>query len=302
MERTQRVEALFEQEQDFFVTLTTNHERTIAWLRGQRLLPARRICCNQICFIRRNARSIDGEMFRCNACGSKYNIRDGTRWERFRRTPLVLIVRIVFHYFPNQYSANRTFEVLNALHVRISYETVKRIYREIRRSISDYMNLGLYSRPLRGRIQMDEALFTHRAGPGRRGSRQVWVVGMLEERTSEAFCFVVQNRNARTINQLVQQYILPGSFIIHDGWGGYNGIPHNYRHHRCLNREGEVDNTSRVEGLWGELRAFVRNIYSGGIIEGNIRTFMQELNFRRRVRTLRLSFVQELVFVLRNYQ
>ena len=32
---------------------------------------------------------------------------------------------------------------------------------------------------------MDETLFTHRAGDERRSLRQVWVVGMLEEGTSE---------------------------------------------------------------------------------------------------------------------
>ena len=42
---------------------------------------------------------------------------------------------------------------------------------------------------IRGRIQTDEARFTHHAGAGRREIRQFWVVGMLEERSSEVYCF-----------------------------------------------------------------------------------------------------------------
>ena len=123
----------------------------------------------------------------------------------------------------------------------------------------------------------------------------------MEERTYEAFCFVVENRNSGIINNLVTRHILGGSYIIHDGWRGYDRIPDNYRHHRYSQQEDDEDNTSRIEGLWGELRAFVRNIYSAGIVEGNIRTFIQEMNFRRRCRTMRLPLVEELIFVLRNY-
>ena len=39
MERTLRVQALFEREHDFFIRLTTNHLNTIAWLREEGLLP-----------------------------------------------------------------------------------------------------------------------------------------------------------------------------------------------------------------------------------------------------------------------
>ena len=87
-----------------------------------------------------------------------------------------------------------------------------------------------------------------------------------------SLCFVVENRNSGTINNLVTRHILGGSYTIHDGWRGYERIPDNYCHHRYSQQEDDEGNTSRIEGLWGELRAFVRNIYSAGIVEGNIRT------------------------------
>ena len=83
----------------------------------------------------------------------------------------------------------------------------------------------IYNASLRGRIHVDEALFTHRVGSARRGTRQVWVVGYLEERSGKAYAFVVRNRNSTTINQLIVHNILVDSFIIHDGWEVYNRIP-----------------------------------------------------------------------------
>jgi len=187
------------------------------------------------------------------------------------------------------------------INVGISYATMKRIYSEVREVIANYMLLEIYNTPLRGRIQIDEALFTHRAGPGRRGLRQVWVVGMIEERSSEVFCFVVPTRNARVINGLITTHCLFGSYIIHDGWGGYSRIPNTYTHHRYRHHINDPDNTSRIEGVWGELRAFMRNIYSGGVVETNVRSLIQELVFRRRCRERNLVFIDELVYALNNY-
>jgi len=248
MHRTQRIEGLFGQDQEFFSHLTLSHERTVNWMRDEGLLPSERFCCNQACRLGANNRSIDGQMFHCRVCRTKYSVREGTRWERFRRVPLIVLIRTIFHYFPNQYSARKAFEALERSHVNISYATVKRIYQTVRTSIAEYMTGVIYNTPLRGRIQVDEALFTHRAGPGRRGRRQVWVVGFLEERSGEAYVFVVRNRNATTINQLIVHNIMAGSFIIHDGWGGYNRIPNVYRHHRYLHGN-DPNNTSRIEGV-----------------------------------------------------
>ena len=301
MEGTNRVVALFQRDVDFFLNLTTDHNRTLAWLRDQRLLPTQRVCCGQNCIQGVNNRSIDGLMFRCTQCRAKYSIREGTRWGKFRRIPLIVLTRLIFYYFPNQFSARRAHTALRGVHIDISYATVKRIFNNVRASISRFMLEEVYQTPLRGRIQMDEALFSHRAGGGRRGLRQVWVIGLVEERTSEAFCFVVPNRNSGTINNLITNYVLAGSLIIHDGWGGYQRIPRAYRHHRYLHDRDDINNTARIEGVWGELRAFIRNIYSAGVVEGNMTTVIQEINFRRRCRTRNVSFTQELTDILENY-
>jgi len=46
-----------------------------------------------------------------------------------------------------------------------------------------------FYRDSRGTIEIDEVLFTHRASPGRRGTRQIWAIGLVEIRPGMAFCF-----------------------------------------------------------------------------------------------------------------
>jgi len=299
MENTRNIENRFQAQVNFFLNLTTSHQATLQWLRENELLPSRRTCCNELSTICRNSNSIDGEMFRCTRCGSKENIREGTRWQAFRRVPLVLLVRLIFYYYANEYSARRAFDDFAAAQVEISYATVKRVYCMVRNSVADFMILEVYEEPLRGRVQVDEALFTHRAGPGRRGLRQVWVVGFLEEATGEAFCFVVNDRNSRTINQLIVNHCHPGTYLIHDGWQGYSRIPHIFQHHRFLKGRDDPDNTPRIEGVWGEMRGFLRNIYSAGVVETNVRMMIQELVWRGGCRDRGFELSDELIEILR---
>jgi len=157
----------------------------------------------------------------------------------------------------------------------------------------------IYNASLRGRIHVDEALFTHRVGSGRRGTRQVWVVGYLEERSGKAYAFVVRNRNSTTINQLIVHNILADSFIIHDGWEGTIESPtFTVITGTCMRMILIIQAESRI---MGELRAFIRNIYSAGIVEGNIRIMIQETNFRRRCRTRGLSPTEEFIYILLNH-
>ena len=154
----------------------------------------------------------------------------------------------------------------------------------------------VFSGVLRGTIEVDEALFTHRSGPGRRGARQVWAIGMVERNSGLAFAFVVQNRNHVTINQLIRRYTLPGSMIIHDGWQGYARIPNPWRHSQLDHENGIT--TSQVEGLWGQLRSIIRNMYSGGVVEGNVETVLTEVLWRRNLELAEGNIFEELIRAL----
>jgi len=149
-------------------------------MRNQGLRPAQQVCCGENCLIYQNQRSIDGQIFSCRTCRRKYSVRTDTLWEDFRRTPLILLVRLVFSYFAEGIEAKRARRRFSNAGLYIGYSTMKRIYKKIRSSIERYMFNEIYTTPFRGRIQIDEALFTHRSGDGKRpqtsvGSQSVYL-------------------------------------------------------------------------------------------------------------------------------
>ena len=303
MERNLQVEELLRQNPDFILALTQSHERTLEWLRHHNLLPSQLIgtCCNLQCNLVHDNQRLDGQEFRCptRSCRKRYSIRTGTIWSPFRRTPLIVLVRIIFYFFTEQLSPRKAARRLNAAGYLIRLRTIQRMYRAVRNSIQRYMNQEVFSERLMGTIEIDEALFTHRAGPGRRGARQIWAISLVERRTRTAFAFVVQNRNSATINNLIQRYTTRGSLIVHDGWQGYHNIPRPWRHIDV--NQDETYTTSQVEGLWGQLWPRIRNIYSGGVVAGNVEAVLTEVLWRRNVDFANRDLQEQLIYVLSHY-
>jgi len=162
------------------------------------------------------------------------------------------------------------------------------------------MERQVFTETFRGIVEMDEALFTHRAGPGRRGHRQIWAIGLVQRQSGSAFITVVRNRDHQTINNIIRNQTLPGSVIVHDGWQGYVRIPRPWRHINVNSNHQHT--TSQVEGLWGQLRAIIRSMYHGGIIEGNVSEILTEILWRRNVNNGRRAIVQELIHIVSQYQ
>jgi len=206
------------------------------------------------------------------------------------------MVRLVFYYFVNQVPAKRAARLLNRAGFITSGRTVQRVYKTVRNKIKTYMDDVVFSGVLRGTIEIDEALFTHPSVPGRRGQRQVWAIGMVERNSGIGYAFIVDNRNHATINQLIRRYVLPGSLIIHDGWQGYTRIPLPWRHVELDHENGIT--TSQIEGLWGQLRAIIRNMYFGGVVEGNVEAVLTEALWRRNLELAEEDVLEELIRVL----
>ena len=212
----------------------------------------------------------------------------------------MILVRLVFYYFAEQIPGKRATRLLNRIGIEISKWTVLRLYRRVRELVQTFMQRQVFQETFRGIIEMDEALFTHRAGPGRRSQRQVWAIGLVERRSGSAFVTVVQNRDHRVINNLIRTQTLPGSLIIHDGWQGYSRIPRPWRHIN-VNLNSQFT-TSQVEGLWGLLRAIIRNMYHGGIIEGNVSVVLTEILWRRNINNNQKNIVQDLMDIFQQNQ
>ena len=101
---------------------------------------------------------------------------------------------------------------------------------------------------------IDESLFTHTDG------MQTWIVGIINTDTNEIRLEVVTNRNKETLKAIVKKHIGIGNTVYSDSWAGYNFL-HNpnsgYNHNVINHNHGIFGLTSRIEGLWGDLKSTI---------------------------------------------
>jgi IS1 family transposase len=109
-------------------------------------------------------------------------------------------------------------------------------------------------------VEVDESKFHSRKEAG-----GIWVIGGIEK-TEEKKCFfkVVNQRDARTIREIISRHIKPGSIVVTDIWRGYQNIEDfNVTHETVNHGENFVDpisglHTNTIEGTWAGLKLKIR--------------------------------------------
>lgn len=89
-----------------------------------------------------------------------------------------------------------------------------------------------------------------------------WVFGGIERESGKCFLTEVPDCSANTLLPLIEQYILPGSHIMSDGWAAYaniRAIQHGiYLHSVVVHQQHFIDpqdsdvHTECVENMWSE--------------------------------------------------
>lgn len=117
-------------------------------------------------------------------------------------------------------------------------------------------------------VEIDESKFFHRkyhCGVWRPGH---WVFGGIERQSGRCFLVEVPDRTAETLEAKIQEYILPSTHIMSDGWASYvnvdkicNGI---YTHEVVIHKRNFVDpedpmiHTQTVEDMWMRTKRKIR--------------------------------------------
>ena len=73
-------------------------------------------------------------------------------------------------------------------------------------------------------VEIDESVVSKRKYNRGRLVRERWVFGGIERGTHKCFMVEVPDRSLQTLEPLIQQFILPGSYIMSDGWASYAQI------------------------------------------------------------------------------
>ena len=79
-----------------------------------------------------------------------------------------------------------------------------------------YNILGKIYDGLRGKLEIEESLFTHINGA------QVWVIGTIKTTMKNFQIDIIKERNANNIEKYIKKFVIFNSSIITDGWPGYS--------------------------------------------------------------------------------
>lgn len=115
-------------------------------------------------------------------------------------------------------------------------------------------------------VQIDECCITKRKYQVGRVIPQTWVFGCIDSSNGDIALEICENRTKKTLGDLIEKYIMPGSEVHSDEFSSYKSYfmnNNNYIHKTVNHSQNFVDpitraNTQKIECLWGKFKRFKR--------------------------------------------
>ena len=225
---------------------------------------------------------LDNCFFKCLHCDRKYSSTTNSIFYKkklsickFDCLVKSFLLKLSFEQTSYLTSSTTFFTFIKS--IKVGKKTVKLYFSRFRTIISDFTELMMLQNPLRGTIEIDEAVITaKRRGVGGRFPRRLfWIFGMLSREQQKSYVFLVQDRRTDTIFRIIENFIQPGSLIISDQFSVYvtrNGnsrITQNLQHmnltHVWVNHSITFVNplsssihTNSIENFWSCLRKWIK--------------------------------------------
>lgn len=156
-------------------------------------------------------------------------------------------------------------QTMNKTH--LSERTIRHWYSKFR---SNLPRLNIY---LKGEVEIDEMYFGRRSG----------VIGAVERGSGKVVLWKPpENPDKSSVHIFMDSAVHPDSHIFTDGSPLYDDVKRTwgYRGHTTENHSKfEFGKTSRIEGIWGLFRTFIRRMYHH-IWTKNASKYVTEFNIR----------------------
>ena len=152
-------------------------------------------------------------------------------------------------------------------------------------------------------VEIDESKFGRRKYNRGHRIEGAWVFGGIERTTEQKFFVkVVDNRNAETLLEAIEEHVLPGSIIHSDCWKAYSRLSSELDvEHRIVNHsKGFVNktdgtHTNTIEAKWGALK---RKISIRGRVKDRLDSHLMEQIWRaKHASSLWFAFIDALRIV-----
>ena len=179
--------------------------------------------------------------YRCRKCRKPFTLLSGT-WLKDMKLSLRTFWAILWCW-TQQVPVLQTQKLC---HVR--EETVRHWFREFRLHLPDFTPI------LAGQVQMDEAYF-----------RSLSLIMAKQEKSRKLAHQIVFKKSVdkKDAANFLFQHIEPKTQLQTDGAGIYKSIDQwwQVRHRKDIHRKWEFSLTSEIEGMFGNLRTFIRRMY-----------------------------------------
>ena len=139
-------------------------------------------------------------------------------------------------------------------------------------------------------VEIDESYFFHRKYHRGRFHNGLWVFGAIERESGRCMLQVVADRTAQTLLPIIQQWCIPGTHIISDGWPSYQNIPQLnggvFLHDVLIHQVNFVDpnnpeiHTQNIENLWMRAKCKLRRQF--GMTRPLLATYLEEFMWQQR--------------------
>ena len=173
----------------------------------------------------------------CSRCRKKYSMKADTPVFMHSNLTFKQIFILVFCW-QKQFGIGET-----RYSTGLSYPSIRKWFTRLRTALthSEYM--------LDSEVEVDGSYI------GRRKARQHLVAGLLEVGTNRLVLRRKLSKDRRTVEDTIQQYIKPGSYIYTDELGSYNELHLLGYHHDTTNHsKWEFGITNRIEAVWSSLK------------------------------------------------
>lgn len=226
----------------------------------------------------------------CRDCGSEISITSGTVFERSRK-PLRIWFQVMW-LLTNQKHGVSALGLQRELGLG-SYQTAWAWLHKLRRAM-----VRTSSNRLQGSVEVDEAYVggVHSGGKRGRGSEsKAIVVIAVEVLFPKGFGRIrirrVGDVSGDSLVGFIRDVVEPGSTILTDGWGGYNGLTeHGFMHERTvLSESGDPAHIAMpaVHRIAALLKRWLLGVHHGAVNAKHLDYYLDEYTFRFNRRTSR---------------
>lgn len=199
--------------------------------------------------------------YRCKSCRCKFSLLSHT-WLSNTKISLTRLWIVIWCF-----TAQIPVKQASALS-GISRKSVIFWYQTFRRNLPENRKV------LEAIVQLDEAYF---------GGFKGKALLMAKQKGTRKLAYKVLNEEPTKLDAIlfIKKYIKPGSVICTDGFPIYKDISkyHPVEHQVDIHKAWEYSNTSEIEGVFGNLRTFIRRMYHH-VTPKNLENIVSEFCFR----------------------